>query len=55
MKRDRSKRIEKEVEREKEYYQVRSRCIVELLNTVQIALRITLVNKTERERPQLIH
>lgn len=38
-----------------EYYQIRSRGIVELLNTVQIGLRITLVSKTERETPQLIH
>lgn len=39
----------------REYYQIRSRGIVELLDTVQIGLRITLVSKTERERPQLIH
>lgn len=42
-------------ERQKEYYQIRSCGIVELLNTVQIGLRITLVSKTEWERPQLIH
>lgn len=41
--------------REREYYHIRSCGIVELLNTVQIGLRITLVSKTERERPQLIH
>lgn len=39
----------------REYYHIRSCGIVELLNTVQIGLRITLVSKTERERPQLIH
>lgn len=42
-------------EGEREYYHIRSCGIVELLNTVQIGLRITLVSKTERERPQLIH
>lgn len=46
---------ERERDRKKEYYQIRSCGIVELLNTVQIGLRITLVSKTEWERPQLIH
>lgn len=45
----------RERDRKKEYYQIRSCGIVELLNTVQIGLRITLVSKTEWERPQLIH
>lgn len=44
----------RERDRKKEYYQIRSCGIVELLNTVQIGLRITLVSKTEWERPQLI-
>lgn len=52
---DREKEGGREGEREREYYHIRSCGIVELLNTVQIGLRITLVSKTERERPQLIH
>lgn len=51
----RDRKRESERDRKKEYYQIRSCGIVELLNTVQIGLRITLVSKTEWERPQLIH
>lgn len=51
---ERAREREGEGDRKKEYYQIRSCGIVELLNTVQIGLRITLVSKTEWERPQLI-